>query len=48
LHLKIRKRAFLHAKAARRNGRKVKALIGVTASDPSGNSRTLTAGIVLR
>ncbi|HEY7256090.1 MAG TPA: PQQ-dependent sugar dehydrogenase [Solirubrobacterales bacterium] len=48
LRLKLRKRAFLHAKAARRKGKRVKALVRVTASDPSGNSRTLMAAIVLR
>ena len=48
LRLTLRKRAFLHAKAARKKGKGVKALVRVTASDPSGNSRTLMAGIVLR
>jgi len=37
-----------HAKEARRSGRSVKALVRVSASDASGNSRLLMAGIVLR
>jgi hypothetical protein len=48
LHLKLKRRPFLHAKAARRNGKSVRALIRVLASDPSGNSRTLMAGTFLR
>ena len=48
LRLKMRKRAFRHAKAALGNRMGVKALVRVTASDPSGNSRTLMAGIDLR
>jgi Glucose / Sorbosone dehydrogenase len=48
LHLTLRKKAFRRAKAARRRGKRVKALVAVTASDPSGNSLTLMAGIVLR
>jgi hypothetical protein len=48
LSLKLTKRAFRHAKAARRKGRSVKALVRVLATDASGNSRLLMAGIVLR
>jgi glucose/arabinose dehydrogenase len=47
LRLKLKKRSFRHAKTARRKGRKVKALVRVTASDASGNSRMLMVGIVL-
>ncbi len=48
LRLRLRKRAFLHAKAALGKGKAMKALVRVTASDPSGNSRMLMAGTVLR
>jgi hypothetical protein len=48
LRLKLRKRAFLHAKTALRKGKAVRALVRVLASDASGNSRTLMAGIALR
>ena len=48
LRLTLKRRAFRHAKEARRSGRRVKALVRVSASDASGNSRLLMAGIVLR
>jgi hypothetical protein len=48
LRLTIKKRALLHARAARQKGKKVKGLVRVTAADPSGNSRTLMIGTVLR
>ena len=48
LRLRLKRRAFRHAKAERRNGKRVKALVRVSASDASGNSRLLMAGLVLR
>jgi hypothetical protein len=48
LRLRLRKRAFKHARKARMRGKRVKAAVTVTATDASANSATRSAGIVLR
>ncbi len=48
LRLRLPKSVFKRAKRARKDGRRVKAQVKVSATDPSGNATVASAGIVLR